>query len=255
MWLALLWPHSECVIRFKWAFHHHLLSQSQLFSSISFSASTLCCFHLPFLLSSILANVHVPFLHLPPFSHYPCFVSPPSPQLSLSLVSPCPPICRSFRHRGEVLPPSQCLAFHDVPLFWSLSIRLSSHTISFFFPIFSFICVFFFPKIQNINNFFIIHIHPSLHPANESSSVPLNQSVPYSSRIKMLHRQSLSQDKLTLQVTVYVPADKNQSAPQDTSPFVVFFFLLQALLVLFSITSIPTHFFQSIAKIIILRFL
>lgn len=33
----------------------------------------------------------------------------------------------------------------------------------------------------------------------------------------------MSQDKLSPQVTVHVPADRNQSAPQDTASFVVFF--------------------------------
>lgn len=37
---------------------------------------------------------------------------------------------------------------------------------------------------------------------------------------------SRSQDKLSLQLTVYVPADRNQSPPQDTAPFVVVVFFL-----------------------------
>ncbi len=51
----------------------------------------------------------------------------------------------------------------------------------------------------------------------------------------------MSQDKLSPQVTVHVPADRNQSAPQDTAPFVVFFLSVTRPVVLFfpSLKSSP----------------
>lgn len=58
----------------------------------------------------------------------------------------------------------------------------------------------------------------------------------------------MSQDKLSPQVTVYVPADRNQSAPRDTAPFVVFFRSVTGPVVLFSFYFNPQCFFSSTAK-------
>lgn len=60
----------------------------------------------------------------------------------------------------------------------------------------------------------------------------------------------MSQDKLSLQVTVYVPADRNQSAPQDTTPFVVFPLRVTGTVVLFSFYSNPNHFSKEAPKFI-----
>jgi len=54
----------------------------------------------------------------------------------------------------------------------------------------------------------------------------------------------MSQDKLTPQVTVYVPADKNQSTPQDTAPFVVFFLSVTGSVLLFFSPLIHLGFFS-----------
>lgn len=72
-----------------------------------------------------------------------------------------------------------------------------------------------------------------IHQASCSSLVSPQNFTPYSSGIKMQGSWSRNQDKLSLQVTVSVPADRNQSPPQDTAPFVVFF-LVQVLLFQFS---------------------
>ncbi len=65
----------------------------------------------------------------------------------------------------------------------------------------------------------------------------------------------MSQDKLSPQVTVYVPADRNQSAPQDTAPFVVFPSLLQAPLFYFPFTLILCIFSEAVPKIITVQYL
>lgn len=67
----------------------------------------------------------------------------------------------------------------------------------------------------------------------------------------------MSQDKLSLQVTVYVPADRNQSAPQDTAAFVVFFLSVTGpLLFYFTFTLIQTIFFsEALPKIIPVQYL
>lgn len=64
----------------------------------------------------------------------------------------------------------------------------------------------------------------------------------------------MSQDKLAPQVTVYVPADRNQSAPQDTAPFVVFFHSVTGPVVLFSFYFNPRC-FEALPKIITLQHL
>lgn len=159
-----------------------------------------------------------------PFFHYLGFISTISPAVPLARLSLPSHLLIISPQRGSSSPCAVSRLSWCYPVLVPIYQTPFTHNHYYFISFFSFIRVFFIPKIQKINNLFIIHILPSLHPAADSSSAPFNWSVPHSSRIKMLHRQSVSQDKLTLQVTVYVAADKNQSAPQDTSPFVVFFF-------------------------------
>lgn len=63
----------------------------------------------------------------------------------------------------------------------------------------------------------------------------------------------MSQDKLSPQVTVYVPADRNQSAPQDTAPFVVFH-SVRGPVVLFSFYSNPAIFSEAVPNIITVQY-
>lgn len=65
----------------------------------------------------------------------------------------------------------------------------------------------------------------------------------------------MSQDKLSLQVTVYVPADRNQSAPRDTTPFVVFLLSVTGPVLLFLFLFNPPHFSEAVPKIIKVRYL
>lgn len=174
-----------------------------------------------------LAGLHASVPNLsPPSLLRLCFISSISPAVPLAPLSlPSHLLIMPWLFcRGRLFPVAPSLspdAPHPVPdlsdFLQTQSLRLSAAFLSLYFP--SFIRLPLPPPIHSWNYFFIVHIHSSIHPANYPSSVPSNPSAPYSSGIKKKKRQSMSRDKLSPQVTVYVPADRNQSAPRDTTTF------------------------------------
>lgn len=139
MWLALLRPHNERVSRFKWAFYHHLPSESSL-PFIYFLYIYALLFSSTFLPPCWLRSMFLFCISLP-FSHL-CFISTISPAVPLARLS-LPSHLLIIPYRGEVLPPHGVLLSWRSP-FWSPSIRLTLRTITFYF---SFICLFLSPKL------------------------------------------------------------------------------------------------------------
>lgn len=204
-----------------------LLCHQLLFHSLCFSASLLCCFHLSYSFK-MLPSLHASVLH-PSNTHnhahkhtqYLCFISP---AVCLSL-SAGPPICWSCPNNSseEHFTPSHCPPLLMFP-------TLSHISQTFLRPYLLLLCSSYsrhLPLSLAMLSFII-------HQASCSSLVSPPNFTPYSSGIEMQGSWSRNQDKLSLQVTVSVPADRNQSPPQDTAPFVVFFSLVQVILFQFS---------------------
>lgn len=172
-WLPVPPPCSEHVSPFTWTLYHPLLCQHLLFYSLCFSTSLLSRFHLLF---SFLHAGQCPrfcsaSLPLSPVSA----LSPPSLQLSLSFLSPCPPICWSCPDNSALFPITPSFSPdvpHSVPY---LSDFLQTRSHSFPCPISFPFSLFFSPSIHKT-----IHsslIYPSIHSSSQllcpCSSQPL----------------------------------------------------------------------------------